>query len=89
MPSLIGANIIRHHEYSSKTRTERGRISSVTFRNIHVYAPKMPPSYLMGFDSEHEISNVTIDGLFLNGKKAESLEELNIYIKNVSGISLK
>lgn len=32
---------------------ERGTIDGVTFRNIRITAPRMPPSLFRGLDEEH------------------------------------
>ncbi len=89
MPSLIYLGIIWHHEFSSKTRTERGRISNIRFRNIRVFAPKLPPIEINGFDEEHKVSDVEIDGLYLNGEKLDSLPEAALRCRFAQNISFR
>lgn len=77
MPTLLGAYILYIPEYS-KDGTRRGVIRDVTFRNIRVFAPKMPRSAFRGFDDEHRCHAITVDGLYLNERRVTSMEEANI-----------
>ena len=38
----------------------------------------MPPSLFSGFDEQHKSRNITIEGLFLNGKAIKAWETANI-----------
>ena len=74
LPWAIMAAIRVIPEYS-KDDKRRGRIHDVTYRNIRVTGPSQPPIVLAGYDEEHRVSGVTIEGFFLNGKDiTESLE---------------
>ena len=55
-------------EYSKPGAEHRGRISDVTFRDIDVFAPSLPPGSLRGFDAEHRVSGVVFDRIRLNGR---------------------
>lgn len=77
LPTLMSCYIIEHHEYS-EGQQERGRISDITFRNIRVLSDRMPPSRFRGFDAEHLVENVVIEGLFLNDTPIKTLEEAHV-----------
>ena len=58
-----------------------GENYNITFKNIYILSDNeisMPPSLFVGVNEEHKTRNITIDGLYFNGKKIESLEEGNI-----------
>ncbi len=71
-PCLIGDFITHHHEYS--VGDDRGRISGIRYRNIRVYGMRPPRISLRGFDADHRVSDVEIDGLFWNGRRLDSLD---------------
>lgn len=77
MPSLFGSYITYAAEYS-KEGMKRGVNRDITFRNIDVYAPRMPASGICGYDAEHMSSKVTFENIRLNGKRIGSLAEANI-----------
>jgi len=87
MPMAVCFNIQKHPEYSSGL-VRRGRIYDIKLRNIHIYADRMPPSSLYGYDEEHAISNITVDGFFLNDRRITNLEEarfrLGKHVRNVT-----
>ena len=77
LPDLMGVHVTYVPEYSAGGR-ERGVNRAIVFRGIQVYAPGMPPSAFTGYDSGHLTEDVTIDGLFLNGRRIASLEEARV-----------
>ena len=79
LPQLMCCAIIFHPEYS-ENKPERGHIRGVTFRNIRVTAPSMPPNHFSGFDAEHLTEDILIDGLYLNGQRMNSLDKANVTI---------
>ncbi|HPU86487.1 MAG TPA: glycosyl hydrolase family 28 protein [Candidatus Latescibacteria bacterium] len=79
LPTLMGCSITEHPEYS-EGRKERGHISDITYRNIHVRSDRMPPSSFRGYDAHHRVENVTIEGLYRNGVRVKTLQEANVYI---------
>jgi len=79
LPTLMSCRVLHHHEYSGG-RPERGHISDITFRDIHVLSERMPPSFFEGYDAEHLVSNVTIEGLYLNGTRVETLADAAVSI---------
>ena len=74
MPKAICFGIQKHPEYSSGL-DRRGYIYDITLRNIRIYADRMPPSSFDGYDEEHAVSNITVDGLFLGSQRITSLED--------------
>lgn len=50
----------------------------IHFQDIQVTASQMPPSLFSGFDEQHKSRNITIEGLFLNGKAIKAWETANI-----------
>ncbi len=81
IPRLMCCSIIEHPEYS-EGRPERGRISDITFRNIHVFSEsgRMPPSLFSGYDAQHRVTNVLIEDLYLNGTKITDPAEAGIHV---------
>ena len=73
MPTALCFKIYKHHEYSSG-RERRGYIYDITLRNIRIHADRMPPSYFHGYDAEHAISGITVDGLFLGDRRITDQE---------------
>jgi hypothetical protein len=72
---------------------ERGQIRNVTFRNINValsqYNPGYSVSLIGGFDSEHTVENVTFENFRVNEKVIKSADELDLYVKQTSGINFR
>lgn len=66
----------------------RGRVSGITFRNIEV-SGALPFSVFHGFDSNHDVSNVKIENLRVNGNRVKSLEAARIRVQNATGIVIK
>lgn len=79
MPKAVSFSIEKHPEYSSGL-DERGYIYDITLRNIRIYADRMPPSSFEGYDDEHAVSNITVDGLFLGSQRITSLEEAQFHL---------
>ena len=74
MPRAVCFEIVKHAEYSGGLE-RRGYIYDITLRNIRIYADRMPPSSFEGYDEEHAVSDVTVDGLFLDDRRITTLEE--------------
>ena len=60
--------------------TVRGRIGNIDFKDIDVAAPHVPPSSFQGYDEEHKIEQVRINGLKFNGRSIDSAENAGISI---------
>ena len=66
----------------------KGSIDGVTYRNIKVYddvGEKVPPIRFEGYNAEHTVSHVTIDGLYYNGQKItdESVISTNEFASDI------
>ena len=51
---------------------------NIIFKNIQVSGNRMPQSIVKTIDGYLEVKNVILDGIYFNGKKAESFEEMNL-----------
>lgn len=88
MPPLIWGMVFYSECYSSKG--ERGKISNITFNNINVTAPAMPPSNFFGYSEEYGVKNIKIKNLYLNGEKITDMSKANISVgKFAENIILK
>ena len=72
--------IIRENNYSQDQ--ERGQIQNIVFKNISVTGKCFPSSYFVGYDREHDISDVTIENLRVNGKPITNPEEAHLSIRD-------
>ncbi|MCQ6561582.1 glycosyl hydrolase family 28 protein [Paenibacillus mendelii] len=63
-----------------------GRIRNIVFRSIHI--PAGVPSLFHGFDEQHIIEQVVMEGLYVDGQPAEHVEQANLcmndFVKNIS-----
>ncbi len=53
----------------------RGKNSNIKFKDIYVTAKEMPPSRFKGYDEEHQVKGITIENLYFNGRKINSLAD--------------
>ena len=85
-PHLILSEVVFHEEYSAGGK-KRGKNHDITYKNIHLFGRQPIRIHTAGFDDEHKCSNITIDGLYKNGKKVTSLDECdyteNEYCENI------
>ena len=79
MPLAVCFNIQKHPEYSGGL-DRRGYVYDITLRNIRIYADRMPSSSLYGYDEEHAVSDITVDGFFLGDRRITSLEEARFHL---------
>ena len=70
--------IIRENNYSHDK--ERGQIQNIVFKNISVTGKCFPGSYFVGYDPEHDVRDVTIEGLHVNGELITNAEEAHLAI---------
>ena len=79
-PALVlTSNVTYIPEYSAGGQ-RRGVNRDIVFRDIRVFAPEMPPSRFAGYSEEGRVRDVTIDGLFLNGRRIASADEARITV---------
>jgi len=79
MPEAMCAIVYQHHEYSNGL-SRRGKNHDIIFRDIAIFADRMPPSTFQGFDSQHMTRDILIENLTLNGKPVTTLEEARVQI---------
>lgn len=72
----------KQKEYASR----RGHIRNVRFRNIAVTGPKLPKSYLVGYDDTHGIENVRIENLRFNGRRIVNAEAGNFAVETARNV---
>jgi hypothetical protein len=86
--SLLFVSKVEKHEEYSQGREMRGKNHDIVFSNIRVFSDKMPPSFFVGYDSEHKSSDIKISNLFLNGERRKTLDEANItkgdFVENIT-----
>ena len=87
-PYLFDASVFYHFEYSAGG-TRRGKNRNITVRNIHVNAGRhIPKIHLLGYDGEHKTENISISDIYVNKKRVENANELNVMIEeNVSCVT--
>jgi len=61
--------------------TVRGRVDHIRFENIEVTAWAMPELYFAGLDAEHQVQDVAIVNLRINGRRVCGLEDARFTIK--------
>lgn len=64
----------------------RGHVRDVVFKNVYILEGPLPYSIFNGFDENHLVENVLIDGLWVGGRKIERLEEARFYIEHARNI---
>jgi hypothetical protein len=63
----------------------RGRVDDIRFKDIEVTAWATPELYFAGLDAEHQVQNVSIENLRVNGRRVRSREEARFAIKPFVG----
>ena len=69
-----------------------GICRDITYKNIYVYVDEGLPMPKINFVSQSpdvKIHGITIDGLFINGKRITDINELDTRLKNAESIDLK
>jgi len=67
----------------------RGHIKDVHVRNLHVVEGALPYSVIAGFDDEHAVDNVLIEGLKYQGRHIRGAAEGRFSIDSARGIKFK
>ena len=75
--TLLASAVQYHPEYSSGG-TRRGRNRRILFKDIRVTGEALPPSYFVGCDADHRNSDITVDGIYLNGRRVESEKDAKL-----------
>jgi len=77
----MGVFLGYHFEYSAAGK-RRGHVRNVTFRDIRVTGDCLPASVFTGYDKDHRVSGVVIDGLYWNGRRIADEKESNLRLGN-------
>lgn len=64
----------------SMSKTSRGTVDNILYKDIEVYGNTNARSSFRGFDAEHGVSNVTIKNLQFNSKLVEDAKQANLTI---------
>jgi hypothetical protein len=73
-------------EYHQKFR---GTVNNIVFKNIQVVGGLMPFSVFHGFNSEKNVSGITIENLTYMGKKLTDIESAKIRQQNTQNLTIK
>ncbi len=89
MPLAVCLNIVKHAEYSGGLE-RRGYVHDIKLRNIRLHADRMPPSSLFGYDEEHAVSDITVEGFFLNDRRITDLKEARFHLgKHTRNVTIR
>jgi len=61
--------------------TIRGRVDGIRFENIEVTAWTTPEVYLAGLDAEHQVQDITIENLRVNGRRVTGTDDIRFTLK--------
>ena len=87
LPFLLAINI-NGTPYSKDV--EHGNVRDVLLQNVWVSGPRMPESFLRGFDAGHTVQGITIDNLRFNGQPIPDAKAAHLAIgPHVSDVRFK
>jgi len=73
--------------------SERGRIRGVRIRNVRVTSSPYNAGYTVsligGYDAAHDVRDVTIEGLYMDGRKATGPDDIDLYVRHATGIEFR
>src|SRR5208283_5158860 len=67
----------------------RGHVRNIRVTNLHVVDGSLPYSILAGFDAEHTVENVVIEGLRYLNQPIRTIEEGKFVVENAPGFELR
>ncbi|MFC1713052.1 glycosyl hydrolase family 28 protein [Candidatus Poribacteria bacterium] len=79
-------------EEMDKRTDNRGRIRNIHFKNIHVTGDHFPTSIIQGYDDQHPVESIKVEGLWIHDKQILNPEDGHFHIemaKNVEFIEVK
>ncbi|MBQ7269331.1 MAG: hypothetical protein IJS62_05700 [Bacteroidales bacterium] len=88
-PKEYGIHIgIIENEYNigNGVQWSPGHIEGVTLKNIHIGHDAPEGNFIHGYDSNHRVSRVTIEGLWIGGRKILSAEDGRFDVKHADVI---
>lgn len=74
---LMDIQVKRNPDYNP---APGNRIEHVRFKDIYYTGPGEEKSCIRGYDGEHMVSDVTVENLFIRGKRAETFAEAGIEV---------
>jgi hypothetical protein len=69
--------------------SRRGHIRNITVKNLQVVAGAMPYSVLAGFDAEHAVENVVIEGLRYQGRALSDAAGAKLVTDYATGVAIQ
>ena len=70
--------------------TIRGRVDDIRFKDIRVTAWAMPECYFAGLDAEHQVRDISIENLRINGNRLRTAEDGRFTLMPfVAGLSVR
>ena len=82
---LLGLFLLDDGYYSQEK--ERGKIFNIRYKNIQYRAAHFTKSTFTGIDENHDISDILLEDIYVNGKKVTGVDELiqsNEYVSKIS-----
>ncbi len=67
----------------------RGHIKNVVIRNLHVVEGSLPYSVIAGFDDDHAVENVVIEGLEYQGRPIRNAEDCKLTTQYARGVTFR
>lgn len=67
----------------------RGHIRNITVKNLQVVAGALPYSVIAGFDAEHGVDNVAIDGLSYQGRALNDAASAKLVTEYATGVAIQ
>ena len=67
----------------------RGHIRNITIKNVNVIEGSLPYSVIAGFDDEHAIDGVSIEGLQYRGRHIRNAGECKLVTQYARGVSVR
>jgi len=83
--------VVQIYEETFWSKDEKiGKVSNIRYKDIHYTSARSPQLAIIGYDAEHEISDVTFDNVTINGKKIGNVSDANIHVNDhVNGLIFK
>ena len=66
----------------------RGKIENIHFKNIEIYG-MMPFSVIVGYDDNHQVSNVVFSNIYLNGQKINAIDQLKLFQEFTNQVTIE
>lgn len=67
----------------------RGHVRGVRVKNLHVVDGTLPYSIISGFDEEHRVDDVLIEGFTYRGRPLTSAEDARLVVHHARGVEIR